>query len=325
MPGLLIHIGTPKTGSTAIQYFLDQNRECLRAMGINYLRSGRRNNAHNRLIQARRSGDMKSAMSKVIKEIQADPEMTHILSSEMFSTAGMAADFATTLPDDIRQQTRILAYLRRQDKYLEAVYKQRLKTNRSDGTAHQFYMGQRNKVDYIQMLAPWTDAFGQDNIIVRPFERSQFPEGNIVADVANLLGLDGIKGFAVRERSDNVTFSIEVTRLLSLIRRTTDINTKTVIRHLSVTRPPEAIRSNDCFTKAERLDIMTRYEAANDTLRKTYCADLPMLFDQSDLAPDAPDPFPDPQDRLDRFEHAQEIVFQAIGEIRAAELAEAAQ
>lgn len=33
---LYLHIGTPKTGSSAIQTFLEQNRETLRSKGIDY-------------------------------------------------------------------------------------------------------------------------------------------------------------------------------------------------------------------------------------------------------------------------------------------------
>jgi len=101
MPKLFIHIGSPKTGSTAIQYFLAQNLEALDAQGVNFVRQGRKRDAHNLILQARRAGDIGKVMQKVVREIQSRPDDTHVLTSEMYFGAGVGADLAAALGIDV--------------------------------------------------------------------------------------------------------------------------------------------------------------------------------------------------------------------------------
>ena len=86
MTRLVIHIGSEKTGSTAIQAFLFRNHQTLHKHGVNYLRKGRRAHAHNRILQARRSETLSEIMSEIVEEIQSKPDHTHVLPSELYLT-----------------------------------------------------------------------------------------------------------------------------------------------------------------------------------------------------------------------------------------------
>lgn len=316
MPRLLLHIGTEKTGSTAIQSFLHDQKDRLTESGVNFIRAGRRARAHNRVLQARRQGRLAEVMAAIVTEIRNLPGMTHVLSSEMYFGAGLAPDLAAQLPDDIRENTRVLAYIRRQDKFLEALYKQRVKNNKFRGSPNEFRRRKDNVARYSKVLDAYADAFGPENLIVRPFERRQFPGGNVNRDICNILGLANMPDSAFPGATGNVTLSYEVTRLIARIAAATDINTRDIIRHLSQTRPPDAICSNDCFSLRERRDILEDYAEENAYVLATYCPALPRLFDVTDLAPDAPDPLPSPDERLRRAHRAQDIVFQAIADLR---------
>lgn len=317
MPRLFLHIGTPKTGSTAIQYFLARNFEALRAQGVNFVREGRKREAHNLVLQARRAGDIGAVMDKVVAEIESRPDHTHILTSEMYFGAGAAQDLADAFPDALRRETRVLVYLRRQDGFLEALYKQRVKTGRYHGDAMEFARAKLGNGHYLRTLAPYAEAFGQDRILVRPFERRRFRDGNIVCDAADLFGVTGMQDLFVPGSVDNLTLSHEITRLLARLGKATDVNIKDVIRHLSHDPPQGAARSGDCFSLAERREIMAGFEAVNEDLRRTYRPDLDDLFSMDDLAPGAPDTALDAAERLHRLERAQEIVFTALDEMRA--------
>jgi hypothetical protein len=317
MPRLFVHIGTPKTGSTAIQYFLARNFEALRDRGVNFIREGRKREAHNLVLQARRAGNIAAVMDKVVAEIESRPEATHVLTSEMYFGAGAAQDLADALPGALRRETRILVYLRRQDRFLEALYKQRVKTGRYHGDALDFARAKLGNGNYLRALAPYAEAFGPENILVRPFERQLFRDGNIVCDAADLFGVKGMKDLFVPGSVDNLTLSHEITQLLARLGRATDVNIKDIIRHLSQDPPDGAARSGDCFSLAERREIMAGFEATNQELRQLYRPDLPRLFTMSDLAPGAPDTTPDATERLHRMERAQDIVFTALEEMRA--------
>ena len=111
MGKLFIHIGSQKTGSTSIQTFLRNNPEKLAAQGINYVTAGRGPSAHNRV--ATKLGTKPKVadtmLKNIVSEISAKPDMTHILSSELFFSRDWAKKFNLVLPDDIRAKTGIIA------------------------------------------------------------------------------------------------------------------------------------------------------------------------------------------------------------------------
>ena len=89
-----------------------------------------------------------------LSEIRSHPDDTHVMTSEMYCGAGVAQDLADALPDDLQAETRILVYLRRQDSFLEALYKQRVKTGRYDGEAFEFAQSKLGNGNYLRALAP---------------------------------------------------------------------------------------------------------------------------------------------------------------------------
>lgn len=316
MAQLLIHIGTPKTGSTAIQSVLRTNAERLDKAGVNYIRAGRRSQAHNLVLQARRAGTMGRVMDRILAEIATKPEHMHVLTSELYFRSGAAQDIADHLPEKLRARTRILVYLRRQDRFIEALYKQRLKTGRTAAGAAEFAQNKIGNGSYGRMLAAFANAFGAQALIVRPFERQHFPQGNVAFDAVGHMGIDDPSVLTLPSQDVNLTLSLEVSQLLGRLARTTDVNVQEVIRHISRDPPEGAARSGDCFSIDDRRAIMAQFAEGNEALRQTYCPDLLHLFDLSDLAQDIPDATPDPAERLARLEQAQQIVFGALEQMR---------
>ena len=71
---------------------------------------------------------------------------------------------------------KIIFYVRRQDDRIESNYNQAVKeiSYRSPHTFTQFLgNGYKSILDYYQVLLPWSDAFGRENIIVRCYEKEQ--------------------------------------------------------------------------------------------------------------------------------------------------------
>jgi hypothetical protein len=198
---LVLHIGTHKAGSSAIQHVLWHNREKLQKKGFCYPQSANGQMGHHDLAWAIRSSaggrtprqvDM-TVLSKLHRRMQRSDCHTAILSSEEF-------EFATT-PDQLRmikrelpaELTRVVVYLRRQDKYLVSEYGQHLKMyeTRFSGSIHDFYMRYNlsGRFNYLRALTRWANAFGAENVIVRPFEPCQFENNNFFDDVRAAFGL----------------------------------------------------------------------------------------------------------------------------------------
>lgn len=210
VPLLFLHIGINKTGSSAIQRFLAENARMLLRHGVLYPRAGRHENAHYLLSRAlgfgpaERSHDVAEVASartierlrvRLETEARRHPAARVVLSSEQFvrpldpwPVRGFLAAF----------DCRIVVYLRRHDHWWASAYGQALKTVAHPpwGMGPEAYIawsqerhpGQRR---YRPLLERWCGVFGGENIIVRPYEPMQNPDG-VVADFLHTIGVPGL-------------------------------------------------------------------------------------------------------------------------------------
>jgi hypothetical protein len=191
---LILHIGTHKTGTSALQRFLGSRAEDLDRRGIHYLRSGRAaGKAHHELswaIRAHKGAEL-SAWDGAREELAANGTSTQVISSEAFwftdpapvkEQLGAAAD-----------NVSIVMYLRRQDKYLQSLYKQTLVSGRRLSFA-QWREKFHFRGDYLSVVRRWADAFGKDRLEIRPYERAGATI-DIVAEFMDRLGIDVAREF----------------------------------------------------------------------------------------------------------------------------------
>ena len=314
MSKLIIHIGSQKTGSTSIQTFLTQNPEKMEDAGLSYVKTARGPAAHNKLAFKRASDNFPKIMKRLVREVEATPDKTHVISAEMLFTPGMARSLTQYLPDDLRAETKIIAYIRRQDKFLEAMYKQVVKTGRFKGTPQEYAAKRRNALMYSKVLGLYADGFGTENMVVLPYERPLFREGDVILDVASHLGMTNVTRDDLPERFSNITLSREVSELLGLISNSTDINIAELIRVIIRNNAEGAFYSGDSYAPLERKDIADIYTEDNENVRKTYRPDLPHLFDLSDLEGDLDGKGVPATEQVNRQRQAQIAVFEAIGQ-----------
>lgn len=316
-PRLVLHIGSQKTGTTSIQGFLKHKSAPLAAEGVSYVQAGRTNIAHNSVLQAIKKDDGKSVAKKMVAEIKSASDITHVISSEMFFRQGLAPWFAKNFPRRIKKQTKVIVYLRRQDKYAEAMYKQRVKNGRFQGDP-EHYARETVDLNYGRTLRQFADVFGAENLIVRPFERGNFPNGDVQQDFAHHLGLSKELAESNDVPSANATLSREVSEQLGQMRRSgTDINTRDIIRKIMAIKPQGAIRSGDCLPLDLRREIMAHHKDLNEAIRTTYCPDLPQLFDTKDLEDETAYVLPTKLETAIRVEQAKYAIDLAIEQLSA--------
>jgi hypothetical protein len=203
----ILHIGTPKTGTTSLQRVLSSNRDALAAEGVCYSRAAGKFNS--RALAAAISPDRnddylsrhelldtdafqrwREALLDDINDEIADAmrsQDVYLLSSEhLTSTVDQVSDvtrlaqFLTPHFSDIK----IVCYLRRQD--LMAV--SRISEALRAGLARRGLPNVKSKgalpaiYDYDQLLAKWGNVFGQSALHPKVFEKSQLVGGDIVTD-----------------------------------------------------------------------------------------------------------------------------------------------
>jgi len=314
MPKLIIHIGSQKTGSTSIQTFLTQQPDKMAEAGLSYVKAGRGPAAHNKLAFKRDTEQFPVLMKRLVAEVEGAPDKTHVISAEMLFTTRMARSMAAFLPDDLRAETRIIAYIRRQDKFLEAMYKQVVKTGRFKGSPQDYAKKREAALMYSRILGAYAEGFGTENMVVLPYERPLFREGDVILDVAGHLGMTNVTRDDLPEKFSNITLSREVSELLGLISNKTDINIAELIRVIIRNNAEGAFYSGDSFSPLERRGIADKYIEDNAFVRATYRPELENLFDLSDLQGDLDDAGVPAAEQVIRQRQAQIAVFEAIGQ-----------
>ena len=202
MATVYIHIGAPKTATSAIQNVLAANYKKLLKQGILYPKDHRHGDAHHTLvcdlIQKHQNvsmpdawyGDLPRGEAWACLKAEISRHGSHIhsviLSSELLFGQSknidlMLEDIASHLDG---HRIKVVAYLRRQDELYSSFYNQDVKGIRQwSFSAYEFYeVHQIFQNDYYSLLSTWGNTFGKSNIHVRPYEPEQWLNGDIVQD-----------------------------------------------------------------------------------------------------------------------------------------------
>lgn len=188
-----LHIGMNKTGSSAIQHYLSSNRQKLVAKGLLYPQVGCLNNAHYELSTLLGFANSKPApvdvdstfmraFKKSLKdEVIKSPMMELVFSSEYFVLMRPLVAVKAFFED---YNVKVIVYLRRHDKWWVSAYNQAVRTVASPPWGRTFkaylkYSKNKNPSigNYRLLLDRWAEAFGKENLIVRPYERQQNEPG----------------------------------------------------------------------------------------------------------------------------------------------------
>jgi hypothetical protein len=288
---LILHVGTVKTGTTALQKFFALNRGVLRARGIIYPENKNKAHAHHRISWCFvvRDGIPKPHWPKDIRRPQKEwdfllrqiTEGTGLISSEHLVRSRLS------VIREIRQLTRdfkvkIVIYWRRRDGLEDSWYNQLTK-----GGDNCLRPSPREGLTSKKHLDMWAEVFGKENIIVRPYERSQLYKGDVLADfLHHIFGFEMDHGFILPEEEANTRLHpivLEYKRLVNHLplskperRKTTD-----PLRDLSAFLSAKGRKSYPVFSPAQRLELIDKYAEENAVIAREYLgrADGRMFYD----------------------------------------------
>jgi len=187
---LFLHIGITKTGSSTIEHFLYRNAQALLQQGLCYPTTMIYGVAHHSIAEffnERSRRDTPKAATRFSSRAQWErailaeiagwhdlPVDDIVLSSEAFRL-GKPEQLGVFFKDF---DVTVIAYLRRQDVWLESSANQNEKIKGSESLSIDEQKTSSNfLLRYDSFLQPWAAAFGKENIVVVPFEKSAFPCG----------------------------------------------------------------------------------------------------------------------------------------------------
>lgn len=249
MTTIYLHIGMPKTGTTSLQHFLKNNQEKLLEEGYLYPKSGRIPTADNITVNRLNHHSLASALLRKYAPKAATPQSAIwegsweslkieiemikpknvIISSEHFTITSTLEfynpDIIAMLKKMLEQyEAKIIIYIRRQDEFFRSMYCQEIKTHCESGI-REFILHFKNKANYHQILEVWKNEFGLKNVIVRPFEKEQLKNGDIVDDFLESINLNLNKNemsFDFNPSMKNVSHSGKIIKLINLIKKKVD-------------------------------------------------------------------------------------------------------
>ena len=197
---LHLHIGAPKTGSSAIQAFLTLNRAAFQAAtGIHYPESasdkrvlkGKPTSGNGarigKLLRAKRRGAVEEAIDLARTELGRG-EAQLLLSNEGFWSVpneAMAA-FVGALKDEA--DVRFLFYARPQVRHVESAYLQVLGNRGFDGDIGAYFESLGRKFFAGSKLKTLSELVGRDRVTVRKYDRKSLVGGDVVDDFLDAYG-----------------------------------------------------------------------------------------------------------------------------------------
>jgi hypothetical protein len=202
----LVHIGTHKTGSTALQLYLANNRALLPAMGVYVPQCGvdpQVRVGHHALARALWTDQAEAALGSLIDELRTADAPLAVLSSEDFSPLATAPERLQLLANATARAgyaAKVLVYLRHQGPWAESMYGERLRQSTRPPRFGEFcdsvlaaggYItddgGLRIPFAYTALLAPFAQRFGSENVLARPYAGRGDPQ-HLFADFMSVLG-----------------------------------------------------------------------------------------------------------------------------------------
>lgn len=133
----VVHVGTHKTGTTALQVFLAVNRPLLESAGIHYPRAGRHDlgggmmtPGHHQIAMDLMAGETSSSLDAALAEIAAVDASAVVLSSEEFQMLLPRPGALEAVAAGLRERGYVpvaIVYLRAQPYYAESVYAEMIK------------------------------------------------------------------------------------------------------------------------------------------------------------------------------------------------------
>jgi len=233
-----IHCGPAKTGSSAIQSFLNMNSDLLFENGLHYIQSCKcRGGSHNPLAwilyhkytQQHMSvqgidfvTNKEKYLSDLKRELNVVSDKSYIVSSETF------LDLPSEAIDELLElfkgtKVRVVIYIRNINDICQSLIKQYIKNinNRTRDFRMSTLIKTMSYQYSIDSIDRWSKKIGRENLIFRKYENEYFEGGNIFSDMLDVLGLDSALGFKVdkKNRINNSLFFNETLVFKDLLNR----------------------------------------------------------------------------------------------------------
>lgn len=291
---LIIHIGTHKTGTTSVQSFLYKKKNLLKNNSIFYppLVASKINAGHHfvgRIIAEKRSGNLvkkNPKFAELIQQIKSSNCELAVISSELISLVDPAIVAEVFAEFDCQ----IVCVLRRQDNFLESMYRELKKHSYFSGDKHNFidiitqgkelifFTDGSIKIsgilpfNYEHFLDKWANSFGADKIHAYAYDDPKI-EGNALKAVLEVIGLEHVNP---KTQKFNSSFQPELIQIRDVIDKKMSFKAQLALRPAFwwANENFESSEKTYLFDTKDRSKIMAMVAESNSRTATTYLRGL---------------------------------------------------
>ena len=294
----MLHIGSGKTGTSSIQYFLHRNRDRLADLGLLYPQTpgGTRHARLGLFIQpddvledipswGRQRFDTpaefrKAFRRRLFREI-GESGLSRVLFSDeaLYGSPQEALRRLSRFTGRIADSVRIVVYLRRQDDHLVSRYQQVVKVGETRRLAERMQQLDFSKTyNYYGRLRTWQRLLKPTEFVVRRFEPGRFVDGSIYQDFFDAVGIDARADQLEQVKSRNESLdaeALEFLRIFNMYRVETqgvtqlaDANRPVVIRLVNASTGPTLTLPNPFLD-----EFMGQWEESNRGVAREFLGD----------------------------------------------------
>jgi len=307
---IYLHSGTGKTGSSAIQAFLNYNRGNLLAncsclypdFYSKTIHKG--SNCHNHCKSISKQAEKITIINDIEKAVdfcKKNGISTIVISCEgLFARPDIGESILRNFHPDSGLSFRIVVFFRRQDHFLESGWKQwGLKDIRFASISEYV---ESNNIRWLDYLNEYDSIFGKENIIIHPYEKEQLPDG-LICEFLTMIGIR-YSAYTWREPPEsnvntNYGFNRDIIEILKLNRSLCkNIHDNTLLNFFYSTLPDtyqkKPYEHYDLLSPQERIKILEKYDTINQTIAREYLGreDGKLFFE----------PWPDPDEPWEPYE-----------------------
>jgi hypothetical protein len=185
---IYIHVGPPKTGTSAVQKWLSSNPSFLKEHGIYYP-------SHSVDINGVSSGNVRSIydVDKAKKFTLNKDRLSKMLdafSVNEYSLLLLSSEFFFRRMDELKvhiPKAKFIAYVRNPMEVKESNYNQSVKRHFQ---LEKINATRSNRLPNMARLVEFTNTYGAQDVYLRLYADNYFKRGNIVSDLLSVIGVD---------------------------------------------------------------------------------------------------------------------------------------
>jgi hypothetical protein len=278
---LYIHIGTHKTGTTAIRKAIRSHKKKLGREGIRDI--GRP--LHFKKIRLSESINeeiadfSKKELAMQIKRESLFGRNKLIISAEHFcgnvctgyDNSQVVAEYLKAITDELPVRVRIIVYLRRQDNFVQSMYTQLIK----EGASFEFeeYLDdlQKDAFNWERLVNGYAKQFGSENIILKKYDKEEM-QGlhSLVQGFGEIIGSKFLSKNRDSSSSNNGLSPDAVDLLKKINPYLSEFEQGRLRRILENIRPKKPFAAYNYFSFTQRNEFLERYTKSNAEIAKRY-------------------------------------------------------